>query len=72
MDAIVFFDDGLVPWDRVFLVGDVELCNQMPGATNRNLHSGHQAVTKPASSDLLRVVNRTDEFIQLQQQFMRS
>ena len=46
MDAIVFFGDVPVPWERVFLVGDVELCNQMPGATNRNLHSGHQVVTK--------------------------
>jgi aromatic ring hydroxylase len=27
MDAIVFFDDVLVPWERVFLLGDVELCN---------------------------------------------
>lgn len=72
MDAIVFFDDGLVPWDRVFLVGDAELCNQMPGATNRNLHPGHRVVAKQPGSDLLRVVNRTDELIQLQQQFMRS
>lgn len=61
-----------VPWDRVFLVGDVELCNQMPGATNRNLHFGHQVVAKQPGSDLLRVVNRTDELIQLQQLFLRS
>ena len=27
MDAVVFFDDVLVPWERVFLLGDVELCN---------------------------------------------
>jgi len=46
MDALVFFDDVLVPWERVFLLGDVELCNNMPIATNRNLHSGHQVVTK--------------------------
>ena len=46
MDAVVFFDDVLVPWERVFLLGDVELCNNMPIATNRNLHSGHQVVTK--------------------------
>ena len=46
MDAIVFFDDVLVPWERVFLLGDVEMCNQLPAATNRNNHSGHQVVTK--------------------------
>ena len=46
MDAIVFFDDVLVPWERVFLLGDVELCNQLPERTNRNAHSGHQVVSK--------------------------
>ena len=46
MDAIVFFDDVLVPWERVFLLGDVELCNNMPTSTNRNAHSGHQVITK--------------------------
>ena len=46
MDALVFFDDVLVPWERVFLLGDVELCNNMPFATNRIIHSGHQVVTK--------------------------
>ena len=40
MDAIVFFDDVLVPWERVFLLGDVELANRLPEATNRNRHSG--------------------------------
>src|SRR5207247_31074 len=29
MDAIVFFDDVLVPWKRVFLYGDTELCNNL-------------------------------------------
>src|SRR4029453_15745620 len=46
MDAIVFFDDVLVPWERVFLLGDVELCNNWGTATNRNLHTGQQVVTK--------------------------
>ena len=27
MDCVVFFDDVLVPWERVFLLGDVELLN---------------------------------------------
>ena len=46
MDAIVFFDHVLVPWERVFLLGDVELCNNMAMSTNQYLHSGHQVVTK--------------------------
>src|SRR5918992_5320892 len=46
MGAIVFFDDVLVPWERVFLYGDVELCNNWAGRTNRNAHTGHQVVTK--------------------------
>ena len=46
MDAIVFFDDVLVPWERVFLLGDVDLCNGMSMSTNQYLHSGHQVVTK--------------------------
>ena len=46
MDAIVFFDDVLVPWERVFLLGDVELCNNEAARTSRNIHSGHQVVTK--------------------------
>mgnify|MGYP003393462488 CR=1 FL=1 len=46
MDAIVFFDDVFVPWERVFLFGDVELCNQLSERTNRNAHSGHQVVAK--------------------------
>ena len=46
MDAIVFFDDVLVPWERVFLLGDVELSNNMAISTNQYLHSGHQVVTR--------------------------
>src|SRR5678816_647140 len=46
MDAIVFFDDVLVPWERVFLLGDVELCNNWGIATNRNVHTAHQGAAK--------------------------
>ena len=46
MDAIVFFDDVLVSWERVFLYNDVALCNQWGERTNRNAHTGHQVVTK--------------------------
>lgn len=46
MDAVVFFDDVLVPWERVFLYGDVDMCNNWAGKTHRNSHTGHQVVTK--------------------------
>ncbi len=46
MDAVAFFDNVFVPWERVFLLGDVEMCNNLQQATNRHLHSGHQVVTK--------------------------
>ena len=46
MDAVAFFDNVLVPWERVFLLGDVALCNNMQLATHRPLHSGQQVVTR--------------------------
>jgi 4-hydroxyphenylacetate 3-monooxygenase len=46
MDAIVFFDDVLVPWERVFLYGDVDHCNNWAARTNRTSQSGHQVVAK--------------------------
>jgi 4-hydroxyphenylacetate 3-monooxygenase len=46
MDAVVFFDDVLVPWERVFLYKDIDLCNDISSATNQYTHSGHQVVTK--------------------------
>jgi 4-hydroxyphenylacetate 3-monooxygenase len=46
MDCIAIFDHVLVPWERVFLLGDVKLANDMPHSTNQYLHSGHQVVTK--------------------------
>ena len=46
MDAIIFMNDVFVPWERVFLFGDVELCNNLSPSTNQYTHSGHQVVTK--------------------------
>jgi 4-hydroxyphenylacetate 3-monooxygenase len=46
MDAIAFFDNVLVPWERVFLLGDVDLCNNMAMRTHQYTQSGHQVVTK--------------------------
>ena len=46
MDAIVYFDDVLVPWERVFMHGDRHKCNNMSAVTGQYVHTGHQVVTK--------------------------
>lgn len=46
LDAVVVFDDVLVPWERVFLKGDAERCNAVFGATNAVIHMMHQVVVK--------------------------
>jgi 4-hydroxyphenylacetate 3-monooxygenase len=46
MDAIVIFDDVVVPWERVFLKADPFLCNQLFAATNAVVHMMHQVVVK--------------------------
>jgi 4-hydroxyphenylacetate 3-monooxygenase len=46
LDAVVVFDDVTVPWERVFLKGDVERCNGAYGATNAVVHMMHQVVVK--------------------------
>lgn len=45
MDAMVFFDDVLVPWERVFLMNDVELANRAYAETGAVLHMAHQVCT---------------------------
>ncbi len=46
MDALAIFDDVLVPWERVFLLGNVENCNNMTARTGWIIHSFHQVVTR--------------------------
>jgi 4-hydroxyphenylacetate 3-monooxygenase len=46
MDCVVFFDDVLVPWERVFLLGDVGLVNGTALATHSSAHSAHQGAAK--------------------------
>jgi 4-hydroxyphenylacetate 3-monooxygenase len=54
MDAIVFFDDVLVPWERVFLLGDVDLVNDTAVATGSHIHTAHQGAAKNiAKSELV-------------------
>ena len=44
LDAMVIFDDVMVPWDRVFLIKDIELANQAYARTGAVLHMAHQVV----------------------------
>jgi 4-hydroxyphenylacetate 3-monooxygenase len=46
MDCVVFFDDVLVPWDRVFLYGDVERLNEAANVTSTSSHTAHQGAAK--------------------------
>ena len=46
MDCIVFFDDVLVPWERVFLLGDVDRLNNTAQRTHSSAHSAHQGAAK--------------------------
>jgi 4-hydroxyphenylacetate 3-monooxygenase len=46
MDCVVFFDDVLVPWERVFLLGDVDLINGTGSTTHSMVHTAHQGAAK--------------------------
>src|SRR5438876_1769606 len=44
--CIVYFDDVMVPWERVFLLYDVERLNATPHVTHSTAHSAHQGAAK--------------------------
>jgi 4-hydroxyphenylacetate 3-monooxygenase len=46
MDAVAVFKDVLVPWERVFLYRDVDLCNRVFADTGAIVHLMHQFVTR--------------------------
>src|SRR5213593_4090163 len=46
MDCVVFFDNVRVPWERVFLLGDVDLLNGTATTTNSMTHTAHQGAAK--------------------------
>jgi 4-hydroxyphenylacetate 3-monooxygenase len=46
MDAVVVFDDVFVPWERVFLYRDVDICNQAYAATGAIVNMSHQVMCK--------------------------
>ena len=45
-DAMVIFHDVLVPWERVFLHGNVTLANTMFARTRVQCHTGHQTAVR--------------------------
>ena len=54
MDAVIVFDNVLVPWERIFMYGEPELCNPAFSATNAVVHMMHQvACLKLAKSELM-------------------
>ena len=54
MDAVIVFDNVLVPWERVFMYGEPELCNPAFSATNAVVHMMHQvACLKLAKSEFM-------------------
>ncbi|NMP21124.1 4-hydroxyphenylacetate 3-monooxygenase, oxygenase component [Sulfobacillus harzensis] len=46
MDAVVVFDDVLVPWERIFILEDGEACNQLYQETDATVHMTHQVICK--------------------------
>src|SRR5438445_1598181 len=46
MDCVVFFNDVLVPWERVFLLGDIDLVNGAGIKTHSSMHPAHQGAAK--------------------------
>jgi 4-hydroxyphenylacetate 3-monooxygenase len=46
MDCVAVFHDVVVPWERVFLKGDIGLCNRLFRETPAFLHGIHQFTTK--------------------------
>jgi 4-hydroxyphenylacetate 3-monooxygenase len=46
MDCVAIFHEVLVPWERVFLKGDIALCNGLFRETHAFIHGVHQFMTK--------------------------
>jgi len=46
IDAVVVFDDVHVPWERVFMLGQPELCNSFYADTSAVVHMSHQVTAR--------------------------
>ena len=75
-DAMALFDDVLVPWDRVFLYGDVTRANTLFAHTRLQCHTGHQTAVRGLAKcrfmTALAIAQtravRTDGFLNVQEQ----
>ena len=75
-DPLVIFENVLVPWDRVFLYGNVALANTLFARTRLQCHTGHQtAVRGLAKCEFITALAialargaKTDGFLQVQEQ----
>ncbi|MCW3002882.1 MAG: 4-hydroxyphenylacetate 3-monooxygenase, oxygenase subunit [Conexibacter sp.] len=74
-DALVVFNEVFVPWERVFLYRNVELCNRMYADSNLRQHTAHQTnvrglikmrLATGVAMTLSRSV-KTDSFLHVQQ-----
>jgi len=45
-DAVVIFDDVVVPWDRIFFLEDVETANSLQEVSGGIVHMAHQVMIK--------------------------
>jgi 4-hydroxyphenylacetate 3-monooxygenase oxygenase component len=45
-DAVCVFDDVLIPWERVFLYGDVKMGNALFSQASLRNHTGHQTAVR--------------------------
>ncbi len=45
-DAVIYFDDVKVPWDRVFVDGNVEMCQKQFHATPCHVYQNYQAMVR--------------------------
>jgi 4-hydroxyphenylacetate 3-monooxygenase len=74
-DAVVVFDDVVVPWDRVFILEDPEKANRVNEATDAIVFMAHQATVREAAkaefmAGLVTLVAETigaDQFPQVQE-----
>jgi 4-hydroxyphenylacetate 3-monooxygenase len=74
-DAVVVFDDVLVPWERVFILEDPEKANSVNEATEAIVFMAHQATVREAAkaefiAGLVTLVAETigaDQFPQVQE-----
>ncbi len=52
-DSVLLFEDVLVPWERVFLSGNIELHNRLMSATGFAAQAGHQVLTRQVAKAIL-------------------